>query len=85
MKHCKEALLLALAVAGLASCSDDNPWVGKERGGINLHLDASADVTDAAANVRAGAPELVAPDVADFALELRDMACWWRAISAHIL
>lgn len=73
MKHCKEALLLALAVAGLASCSDDNPWVGKERGGINLHLDASADVTDAAANVRAGAPELVAPDVADFAIELRDM------------
>ncbi|MDE6558347.1 MAG: DUF4493 domain-containing protein, partial [Muribaculaceae bacterium] len=43
------------------------------KGGIDLKLSTSVEVTDAIPVVRSGAPELEAPDAADFAIELRDI------------
>ncbi|MDE6811846.1 MAG: DUF4493 domain-containing protein [Muribaculaceae bacterium] len=74
MKIFKEAILLSLLAIGLGACSEDNPWAGgRGKGGIDLKLSASADVEDAIPVVRSGAPELEAPDVADFAVELRNL------------
>lgn len=74
MKILKEAILLSLVALGLGACSEDNPWVGSRgKGGIDLKLSANADVQDALPVVRSGAPELVAPDVSAFAVELRNM------------
>ena len=70
MKHCKEAALVALFAVGLGSCSDDNPWRHADgQGGINLRLEASADVTDARPEVR-GVPTLTAPDPELFSIRL---------------
>lgn len=63
-----------LTLVGLASCSNEAPWAtgGKSKGDISLWLSADVDVKDALPVVRAGVPELIAPDVDDFAIELRD-------------
>lgn len=74
MKIVREALLLSILAMVLGGCSEDNPWSGSQgKGGIDLQLSASADVTDAIPVVRSGMPELVAPDVEDFGIELRNM------------
>lgn len=74
MKISNQAFLLALVALGFGACSEDNPWgLDRGQGGIDLKLSASANVKDAIPVVRSGAPELVAPDVADFAISLRSM------------
>lgn len=85
MKILKEAFLVSLAALSLASCSEDNPWAGdRGKGRIDLKLSANADVKDALPIVRAGAPELIAPDPADFAIELKnldtDEVRTWRSL-----
>jgi len=74
MKISNQAILLSLLALGLGACSEDNPW-GSQRGkgSIDLKLSASADVKDAIPVLRSGAPELMAPDAADFAISLRNM------------
>ncbi|MDE6017347.1 MAG: DUF4493 domain-containing protein [Muribaculaceae bacterium] len=80
-------IALGLAVMGLASCSMESPWGSGDRGkgGIDLKLSADADVTDALPMVRAAAPELTAPDVADFAIEMKnldtDQVQTWRTLA----
>lgn len=86
MKIFREALLLSLAALALGSCSEDNPWAnGRGKGGIDLKLSASADVQDALPMVRSGAPELNAPDVADFGIRLTnldtDEARTWQSLA----
>lgn len=86
MKHLTEAVLLSLVALGFGACSEDNPWAGSRgKGGIDLRLAATADVEDAVPMVRAGAPELTAPDVADFAIELKnldtDQVVTWQSLS----
>lgn len=74
MKISNQAILLSLLALGLGACSEDNPWgTQRGKGGIDLKLSASADVKDAIPVLRSGAPELMAPDAADFAISLRDM------------
>lgn len=74
MKISNQAFLLALVALGFGACSEDNPWgLDRGQGGIDLKLSASANVKDAIPVVRSGAPELEAPDVADFAISLRSM------------
>lgn len=85
MKIRNQAILLSLVALGLGACSEDNPWASQRgKGGIDLKLSASADVKDAIPLVRSGAPELVAPDAANFAIELRnmetDMAQTWQTL-----
>lgn len=78
-------LALGLALCGLASCANEAPWSGGQgKGGIDLKLTADADVKDALPSVRAGAPELTAPDVANFSIEMRnldtDQVQTWRTL-----
>lgn len=74
MKIRNQAILLSLVALGLGACSEDNPWaLDRGKGKIDLQLSANADVKDALPIVRSGAPELSAPDVANFAIELRNM------------
>ena len=85
MKIRKEAILLPILALVLGSCSEDNPWAGSRgKGGIDLQLSATADVKDALPMTRAGAPELIAPDIDDFAVSLRnldtDMVSNWDSI-----
>ena len=85
MKLTIKNVALGLALCGLASCANEAPWGGSRgKGGIDLQLTADADVKDALPSVRAGAPELVAPDVADFSIEMRnldtDQVQTWRTL-----
>ena len=66
---------LGLALCGLASCANEAPWGNGTRGkgGVALKLTANADVKDALPSVRAGAPELVAPDVDGFSVEMLNL------------
>lgn len=75
MKLTLTKVALGLALVGLASCANEAPWGNGSRGKgvINLKLTADADVKDALPSVRAGAPELMAPDIADFSIELRNL------------
>ncbi|MDE6769043.1 MAG: DUF4493 domain-containing protein [Muribaculaceae bacterium] len=72
MKQTLKNAAFALALCGLASCANEAPWGNGSRGkgGIDLKLTADAEVKDALPSVRAGAPELVAPDVADFSISM---------------
>lgn len=48
MRLKSQAILLAGVALCMASCSDDNPWIGEDgKGGISLHLGTSADVVEA--------------------------------------
>ncbi len=86
MKLTFKNVALGLALVGLASCANEAPWGNGSRGkgAINLKLTADADVEDALPSVRAGAPELVAPDAADFSIEMRnldtDQVQTWRTL-----
>lgn len=85
MKLTFSNVALGLAVFGLASCANEAPWGGSRgKGGIDLKLTADADVKDALPSVRAVAPELVAPDVTDFSIEMRnldtDQVQTWRTL-----
>lgn len=74
MKIRNQLFLLSLAALGFGACSEDNPWAsGRGEGKIDLQLSASADIKDALPIVRAGAPDLIAPDVSDFAIELKNL------------
>ncbi|MDE6512325.1 MAG: DUF4493 domain-containing protein, partial [Muribaculaceae bacterium] len=84
LTFCKVAL--GLALCGLASCANEAPWgSSRGKGGIDLKLTADADVKDALPSVRAEAPELVAPDVEYFAVEMRnldtDMVQTWKSLA----
>ena len=75
MKVSNQMLLLSLACLGFAACSEDNPWRGSEgEGGISLKLQTSVDVRDAVPLLRSGAPQLEAPDAADFSVSLENIA-----------
>ncbi|MDE6548401.1 MAG: DUF4493 domain-containing protein, partial [Muribaculaceae bacterium] len=75
MKLTLKKAAFGLALFGIASCANEAPWGNGSRGkgGIDLKLTADAEVKDALPSVRAGAPELVAPDVADFSIEMRNL------------
>ncbi|MDE5998377.1 MAG: DUF4493 domain-containing protein [Muribaculaceae bacterium] len=75
MKLTLKNAAFALALCGLASCANEAPWGNGSRGkgGIDLKLTADADVKDALPSVRAGAPELVAPDVAAFSISMLNL------------
>lgn len=74
MKIRNQLFLLSLAALGLGACSEDNPWAsGRGEGKIDLQLSASADIKDALPIVRAGAPDLIAPDASDFAISLKNL------------
>ncbi len=86
MKLTLKNVAFGLALVGLASCANEAPWGNGSRGKgcIALKLTADADVEDALPSVRAGAPELIAPDIADFSIELRnldtDMVQTWSSL-----
>ncbi|MDE6480345.1 MAG: DUF4493 domain-containing protein [Muribaculaceae bacterium] len=86
MKLTFKNVALGLAVLGLTSCANEAPWGSGSRGkgAIDLKLTADLDVKDALPMVRAGAPELTAPDVANFAIEMRnldtDMVQTWTSL-----
>lgn len=86
MKLTFKNAVFSLAVCCLASCANEAPWGNGDRGKgrIDLKLTADAEVKDALPSVRAGAPELVAPDVANFAIEMRnldtDMVQTWTSL-----
>lgn len=69
--NCKHhASLLLAALCGLASCSDDNPWLGAEgEGAIRLTLAADGSVEDAIPIVR-GSDLFTVPEAADFSIRL---------------
>lgn len=74
MKLTLKNAAFSLALCCLASCANEAPWGGSRgKGGIDLKLTADADVKDALPSVRAGAPELMAPDVANFGIEMRNV------------
>lgn len=70
MNYKHYALISFVAVAGLVSCSDDNPWAGTAgQGAISLTLSTDGSVKDAVPLVRSG--ELFdTPDAADFSIRL---------------
>lgn len=86
MKQTFRNVALGLALCGLVSCANEAPWGNGNRGKgrIDLQLTADADVKDALPKVRAGAPELMVPDVADFSIEMRnidtDQVQTWRTL-----
>lgn len=64
--------MFAALAAGLASCSDDNPWASEAgTGGLKLHLRADSEVTDARPQTRAQG--LTAPSASDFSIRLEKM------------
>ncbi len=75
MKLTFKNVAFGLALVGLASCANEAPWGNGNRGkgAINLKLTADTAVEDALPSVRAGAPELVAPDVADFSIKMYNL------------
>lgn len=64
--------VLALSLlAGLASCSDENPWMGEAgHGAIKLNLTADGHVDQAAPATRAADAVFDVPDAADFSIHL---------------
>lgn len=75
MKITLKNVALGLAICGLVSCANEAPWSNgiQGKGGVNLKLTADADVKDAMPSVRAGEPELVAPDVSYFSVEMLNL------------
>lgn len=75
MKKSLKNVALGLAIVSLASCGMEDPWGSGSRGkgGISLNLSADVDVEDALPLVRAGAPELVAPDATNFSIEMKNL------------
>lgn len=75
MKLTLKNAAFSLALCCLASCANEAPWGNGSRGkgGIDLKLTADAEVKDALPSVRGEAPELVAPDVADFAIKMLNL------------
>lgn len=68
-------VLAAALLMGLASCSDENPWMGEAgKGAIVLNLTADGSVEDAAAQTRAtvnGSQFFEVPDASDFSVHLQ--------------
>ncbi len=69
VKH--QAILFAVLALGAASCSDDNPWAGRDgEGGIRLNLTTDGEVKDAVPllTTRSAAPDV--PDASEFSVRL---------------
>lgn len=73
MKKTYGAFAAALLLGGLASCSDDNPWIdlGDGQGAIKLSLQADGNVATGHPQTRANASDLFeVPSVNDFKIHL---------------
>lgn len=76
-------VLAAALLLGMASCSDDNPWLdlGEGQGAIKLSLTADGNITDAVPHTRALAFE--APDPSEFTIRLEKQdGSWTREFNA---
>lgn len=71
MKPLFRPLLFGCVLAGLSSCSADDPWVNHQgEGKINLKLTASSGLVEATTRQTRAEETLEAPDVAEFSVSL---------------